>query len=148
MEKIFVYNLPRLTLIDLMKENGFTQKSNKQTIFSRNHKRRRYADDLALLANTPAQAESLLHIPKQTAGGIGLHMNTNKTEFICFKQEGAISPLSCWPLKLVDNFSYPHSNISSTESNVNIRQAKALAVINRLSIMWKSNLSDEIKRGF
>ena len=30
-----------------------------------------YADDLVLLANTPAQAESLLNSQEQTAGGIG-----------------------------------------------------------------------------
>ena len=40
-----------------------------------------YADDLALLANIPAQTESLLHNPEQAAGGIGLHKNTNETEF-------------------------------------------------------------------
>ena len=43
-----------------------------------------YADDIALLANTPTQAESLLHSPEWAAGGIGLHVNTDKTEFICF----------------------------------------------------------------
>ena len=38
------------------------------------------ADDKALLANTPAQAESLLHSRDQAAGGINLHLNANKTE--------------------------------------------------------------------
>ena len=33
-----------------------------------------YADDIALLANTPTQAESSLHHLEQTAGGISLHM--------------------------------------------------------------------------
>ena len=32
-----------------------------------------YADDLALLSNTPAQAESLLHGLKQTARGIDFY---------------------------------------------------------------------------
>ena len=40
------------------------------------------ADDLALQANTPAQAESLLHGLEQAAESIGLHVNTNKTEYI------------------------------------------------------------------
>ena len=43
-----------------------------------------YADDIALLANTPAQAESLLHSLKQAAAGIGLHVNADKTEYMCF----------------------------------------------------------------
>ena len=46
-----------------------------------------YADDLALLTNTPAQAESLLHNLKQAAGGIGLRVNANKTEYMYFKQK-------------------------------------------------------------
>ena len=43
------------------------------------------ADNLMLL--TPAQAESILNSLEQTAESIGLYMNTNKTDFICFKQE-------------------------------------------------------------
>ena len=74
-----------------------------------------YVDDLALLANTPTQEESLLHNLDQTAGRIGLHGKANKTEYICFKQ-GAISTLNGWPLKLVDKFTYLGRNISSTES--------------------------------
>ena len=46
-------------------------------------------------------------------------------KFICFKQEGAISTLSVKPLKLVDLFTYLGSNISSTESDVNIHIGKA-----------------------
>ena len=37
-----------------------------------------YADDIALLANTPARAESLLHSLEKETGGIGLHVNTDK----------------------------------------------------------------------
>ena len=56
-------------------------------------------DDLALLANKPAQAEYLLHSLEKTVGSIVLHVNADKTEFICFKQEGAKSTLSSNPLK-------------------------------------------------
>ena len=38
-----------------------------------------YADILRL-ANTPTQAESLLHSLEQAAGSIIFHMNANKTE--------------------------------------------------------------------
>ena len=50
-----------------------------------------YTDGLALLANTPTQAKSLLHSLEQAARGIGLHMKVNKTEFRCFKWERTIS---------------------------------------------------------
>ena len=41
-------------------------------------------DDLALLANTPDQAESLLHRIWQATGNIGLYRHADQTEFICF----------------------------------------------------------------
>ena len=41
-----------------------------------------YVDDLALLANITANAESLLPIFEQTARCIGLSMNADKTEFM------------------------------------------------------------------
>ena len=73
------------------------------------------ADDITLLANTPTQAESLLHFQEQAAGGIGLHVNANKTEYTCFKR-GAISTLNASPLKLIGKFAYLDRNVSSTES--------------------------------
>ena len=64
-----------------------------------------YADDLVLLANTSAQAESQLHHLKQTPGGINRNMKTNKTEFMCFKHI-----LSGKHLKLINKFPYLGSN--------------------------------------
>ena len=55
-----------------------------------------YADDIALLANTLTQAESLLHSLEQRAGGICLHVNTDKTEFMCFNQKKMHLPTKCW----------------------------------------------------
>ena len=53
-----------------------------------------YTDDIELLANKPAQAEPLLHSLEWGAGGIGLHVNADKTEFMCFNQRGNISTLN------------------------------------------------------
>ena len=39
-----------------------------------------------LLANTPAQAESLLHSLEKVADGISHHVNVNKTEYMCFNE--------------------------------------------------------------
>ena len=68
-------------------------------------------------------------------------MNANKTEYMCFKGEGAISTLNSRPRKLVDKFIYISSNISSTESDVNICLAKAWIALDKLLIIWKSNQS-------
>ena len=94
-----------------------------------------YADDLALLANTPAQAESSLHILKQAAGGTDLHMEANKIEYICFKQE-AISALSGKFLEYINQLTYLGNNILSTET-VNIHLLKAWTANDGLSIKWK-----------
>ena len=64
------------------------------------------------------------------------------------KTKKIISTLSGKPLKLVDQFTYLGSNISSTESYVYIRQVKVWNAIDRLSIVWNSDISDKIKRDF
>ena len=43
---------------------------------------------------------------------------------------------------------YLRSSISSTENGINMRLSKAWTAINRLSIIWKSNLSNKIKYNF
>ena len=60
---------------------------------------------------------------------------------MCFKQVGVISTLNGQLLKLVEQFSYFSSNISSTESDVSIHVGKAWTIIDTLSIIWKSDLS-------
>ena len=60
------------------------------------------ADDIALLANAPIQAETLLHSLERAAAGIGLHVNAHKTEYMCFNQTGDISILNGSSLKIVD----------------------------------------------
>ena len=71
-------------------------------------------------------------------------MNVNKIKFIYFKQERAISTLRGRPLK-IDKFTYLSSDISTTESDVNISLLKAWTAIKILAIISKSDLSDRIK---
>ena len=107
-----------------------------------------YADDIALLANTPNQAETLLHSLERAAAGIGLHVNANKTEYMCYNQTGEISTLDRTSLKLVDKFTYQGSSVSSTEKDIETRLTKAWTAIDRLSIIWKSDLTDKMKGSF
>ena len=88
-----------------------------------------YADNLALLVNTPTQAKSLLHRQELAARGIGFHVNANETEYLRFEREGATTTLNSSPLKLVDKFTYFGSSILSTESDVNMRPAKMRTAI-------------------
>ena len=137
------------TLIDNIRENGFvlTKKRSRRypakTITDAN-----YVNDIALLANTPNQAETILHSLERAAAGIGLHVNAHKTEFICFNQKGDIPTLNGTSLKLVDKFTYLESSVSSTEKNIDTQLMKAWTAIDRLLIIWKSNLTHKMKRSF
>ena len=104
-----------------------------------------YADDIAIL--TPDQAETLLHSLERAAASIGLHVNAHKTEYMCYNQTGDIS-IEGTPLKLVDKFTYLGSSVESTEKDIETRLTKAWTAINRLSTIWKSDLTDKMKRSF
>ena len=67
---------------------------------------------------------------------------------MCFNQTGDISPLDGTSLKLVDKFTYQGSSVSSTEKDIDTRLTKAWTAIDRLSIIWKSDLTDKMKRSF
>ena len=67
---------------------------------------------------------------------------------MCYNQTGDISTLEGTPLKLVDKFTYLGSSVESTEKDIETRLTKAWTAINRLSIIWKSDLTDKMKRSF
>ena len=137
------------TSIDKIRENGFelTKKRNR-TYPAKTITDADYAEDKGILANTPNQAETLLHSLERAAAGIGLYVNAHKTEYMCYNQTGDISTLDGTPLKLVDKFIYLGSSVASTEKDIDTRLTKAWTAINRLSIIWKSDLTDKMKRSF
>ena len=147
-----VHNLPKLTAscADRFIERKwlYTGKGKKQTIPCTNYYGRgpRWWHS----ANTPAQAESLAHTLEKAARGIGLYVNANETEYMCFYQNQTrdISTLKGSSLKLVDKFSYLGNSASSTEKDIITRLAKAWSAIDRLSVRWTSDLFDKVKRNF
>ena len=52
------------------------------------------------------------------------------------------------PLKLVDKLTYLGSSVSSTKKDIDTRLTKAWTAIIRLSIIWKSYLTDKMKCSF
>ena len=68
--------------------------------------------------------------------------------FMCYNQTGDISTLDGTPLKQADKFTYLGSSVSSTERDIDTRLTKAWAANSRLSIIWKSDLTDKMKRSF
>ena len=79
-----------------------------------------YADGIAFLENTPAQAESLLHSLERAATGIGLNFNADKTEFMGPNKRGDISTLNSRSLKIMDKVSYLGNSVSSMENDINM----------------------------
>ena len=137
------------TSIDKIRDNGFELTKRRSIRYpAKTITNADYADDLALLANTPNQEETLLHSLERAAAGIGLHVNAHKTEYMCYNQTGNITTLDGASLKLVDKFTYLGSSVSSTEKDIDTRLTKAWTAIDRLSIIWKSDLTDKMKRSF
>ena len=101
-----------------MKENGFklakerSRRYSAQTITDAD-----YADDIALLANTPAQAETQLHNLERAAAGI--YDNADKTKYMCYHQRDDSSTLNGSSLKLVDKFTSLENSVSSNEIDIN-----------------------------
>ena len=137
------------TSIDKMKDNSInpakerSRRYSAQTITDAD-----YADAIALLANTPTQAETLLHSLERAATGIGFYVKADKTEYTCVNQRGDISTVNGSFLKLVDNFTYLGSSVLSTETDINTRLAKAWTALDSLLVIWKSDLTYELKRSF
>ena len=133
------------TSIDKIRENGFElSKKRSRRYPAKTITDADYADDIALLANTPNQAETLLQSLERATAGIGLHVNALKTECMCYNQTGDISTLDGTSLKQVDKFTYLGSSVSSTEKDIDPRLTKAWTAVDRLSIIWKSDLTDEM----
>ena len=137
------------TSSDKIKENGFKlTKKRSRRYPAKTFTNANYADDIAILANTPNQAETLLHSLEQAAAGIGLHINAHKTEYMCFNQTGDIFTLDGTYLKLVDKFTYLGSSVSWTKKDIDMQLMKAWTAINKLSIIQKSDQTDKMKRSF
>ena len=108
----------------LKNQNGFGRKwsysKKAETIADADN-----ADGLELLANIPSQAKSLLHSLEKVNKCISLYVIPDKRGIVCLNPHGTIPSLNSKYLKLVDHFTRLGSNISSTESDVNIHTGKA-----------------------
>ena len=137
------------TLIVKIRENGFKLiKKRSRRYPAKTITDADYTDDIAILANTLNQAETQLHSLERAAAGIDLHVNAHKTEYMCFNQTGDITTLDGTSLKLVDKFTYQEICVSPTEKDIDTQLTKAWTAIDRLSIIWKSDLTDKMKRNF
>ena len=61
-----------------------------------------------------------------------------------------LRPVKSQPINVCEfvRFTYLGSSVESTEKDIKTRLTKAWTAINRLSIIWKSDLTDKMKRSF
>ena len=77
------------TSIDKIRENSFElTKKRAEVTPAKTITDADYADDIAILANTLNQAETLLHSLERAAAGVGLYVNAHETEYMCYNQSG------------------------------------------------------------
>ena len=67
---------------------------------------------------------------------------------MCFNQRGNISTLNGSSLKLVDKFTYLGSSVLSILTDINMWLAKAWTAVDRLSVIWKTDLTNKMKCSF
>ena len=79
---LFIICLDYLLRISMDKiRNGFEVTKNRSRRYpAKPNTDADYADDIAILANTPNQAKTLMHSLERAAIGIGLHVNALKTD--------------------------------------------------------------------
>ena len=99
-----VYHLPRLRASNVNRFNErkllYAEQGKKQKITRTNYYRHRASGKYNHAGWVPK------HSLEWAAGDIGLHVNAEKAEYMCFDQRSDISTLN-GPLKLVDKFTFP-----------------------------------------
>ena len=105
-----------------------------------------FADDLALLTNTIAEAQKFLHDLEGAANSVGLHLNELKTKYMSMNCHSAnITAKSGKEIKAVDDFLYLGSWIRSSEHDFDVRKAKAWAACHQMKKIWKSGMKRDLK---
>ena len=107
-----------------------------------------FADDIALLSHTMANAQTLLQHLESAASTVGLFINRSKTKALAIgehKNIGAIA-LSSGPIETVADFCYLGSWIRTSNKDLTARKAQAWAAADKLRRIWKApQLSRELK---
>ena len=107
-----------------------------------------FADDIALISNSLANAQSLLQSLEQASNCVGLYLNESKTEYVnkCKSDsDNTIKTLNSTPLKKVADYKYLGSYISSSQKDFLTRKGMAWSACNDMHKIWSSQLSRKFK---
>ena len=106
-----------------------------------------FADDIALISDTTEKARELLFAVEKECKKIGLRLNAKKTKVMAFNiDDTTITTLDGAVLDVKNDFKYLGSWIASTEQDIRIRRGHAWNALHSMRKVWKSQLSDDIKR--
>ena len=78
------------------------------------------------------------------------HINSSKTEYMAYnlRRQRDLTTLDYAKLSQVDDFQYLGSWKDQTTKDLEIRKAKAWAASNKLTVVWKSSLSRDLRIRF
>ena len=107
-----------------------------------------FADDIALISHSLEHAQDLLQSLEQASNGVGLYLNETKTECLSRVLTNAdlvVKTLGGASLKMVEDYVYLGSFISSSEKDFNTRKGMAWSACNDMHKIWTSQLPRRIK---
>ena len=106
-----------------------------------------FADDIALISESLANAQNFLQSLESAAKCVGLHFNETKTEYVNHTSDETtqLKTLSGYILKCKEDYKYLGSFISSSEKDFNVRKGMAWSACNDLHKIWTSKLDVSIK---
>ena len=108
-----------------------------------------FADDISLISSSLQNAQDLLTSLEKAANCVGLYLNESKTEYMINSRTVDTSfnmrTLNGYILKLVNDYKYLGSFISSSEKDFKTRKGMAWSACNDLHKIWVSDLNNKIK---
>ena len=106
-----------------------------------------FADDIALVSNSAEQAGKLLSEVERQCQRIGLGLNAKKTKVMAVNVEDpSVTTLDGTLLEVVPDFKYLGAWIASTKHDMKARRAQAWKALHSMKKVWRSALSDNLKR--
>ena len=90
-----------------MNENGFSLKKKKKKKKADDTSQKLIRDDIALVENTSTRVEYQQHRLNRIAGGIGLHVNAEKMENMCFNKKRRHLHYKWWFYEIRGNVNVP-----------------------------------------
>ena len=133
--------------LDNMNEKGLTTQPRRSSRHPAQHLTDLdFADDLALIAESISDAESLLQSLEFAASQVGLYCNEGKTEFLTTSPSPSeLKSLNNVNIKRVEDFKYLGSHIADSQKDFKIRKALAWDACNKLDTIWQSNITSSLK---